>query len=139
MQIALPEIGLQYGQRNMLYTLFVVLTQKGGGIQPFQHLRWAEQELLKLDQGLTRHQAGTGIWVPPPCHPLCRDLILPFQLVTTPDRQQEAKVIALAAEMAQVFEQDEIFILAQPVWRLNHAQLAGPCPTPLSKYTPKGE
>ena len=45
----------------------------------------------------------------------------PFRLVTAPGPQQEARVIALAAEMAQVFEQEEIFVLAQPVWRLKHA------------------
>lgn len=133
MQIALPEIGLQYGQRHMLYTVFVVLTQNDGGIQPFRRVSWVEQEMLKLDQGLTRHQAGTGLWVPQPRHPICRDLVVPFQLVTTSGRQQEARVIALGAEMAQVLRQEEIFILAQPVWRLNHAQLTVPCPTQMIK------
>ena len=113
---------LLHGAAHMLYTLFVVLTQNSGGLQPFRHVHWAEQELLKLDQGLTRHQAGTGLWVPQPHHPVCRDLIVPFQLVTTPGRQQEARVIALAAEMAQVFQQEEIFVLAQPVWRLKNTR-----------------
>ncbi len=121
-----------HGTAQMLYTLFVVLTQNGGGLQPFRRMRWAEQELLKLDPGLTRHHAGTGLWVPPPRRPICRDLIVPFQLVTTLGRQQEARVIALGAEMAQVFEQEAIFILAQPVWRLKHTHLSMPFPTRVS-------
>ena len=113
------------GIRQMHYTLFVPLTQNDGSQQPIARIEWVEGELVKRAGGLTRYYPGHGLWVPPMRNDIYRDVIIPFHVVTPEKGQTDAWLVDLAAEIAQVFEQTEIFVFEQPVWLLEHEKTPG--------------
>ena len=123
----MPIIGNGVGPANaklqMHYTLFVPLTQNNGHHQPSERLNWIEQELMKRADGLTRYYPGHGLWVPSTTTTVCRDEIVPFHIVTANGPETETWLVELAAEIARVFEQDEVFVFTQPVWLLAPAPL----------------
>jgi len=115
-----PFVGLDQllSTSQMHYTIFVPLTQKDDTPQPAERLAWVEEQLVKRAGGLTLYYPSKGLWIPPTARPLCQDSILPVHLVMAPTAGAEAGLVELVAEITRRFEQDETFVLAQPVWRI---------------------
>lgn len=104
------------GTPKLLYTLYVPLTQNDGQLQPLERLEWVEEEIVKRAGGLTRYAPGEGLWVSSVTTPLCRDEVIPFHVVTADGPETEAWLTELVADIARVFEQQEVFVFAQTVW-----------------------
>lgn len=106
------------GQPYTHYTLYLPMTVHGGELAPPSMFQWAEQEITQEAGGLTRYHPGAGLWISPTTRVRTQDFILPYHIVAPRDPATHARLIALKAEIARVFEQEEIFLFTQPVWLL---------------------
>lgn len=100
-----------------LYTLFLPLNHNNGRLMQAGRLNWVQREILRYTGGLTRFPPGTGYWVDHTAK-IFRDQVMPIQVVTSADPEVEAWFAHQAAEMAVVLQQQQIFLFAQPIWRL---------------------
>ncbi len=115
---------------QVLYTMFVPLMRNEGGRQSADRLHWLERELMTLCGGCTRYYPGQGFWTSPMSLKSYRDLVLPLHSVVTQGSQQEAQMVDLAVQAARVFEQEEVFLFAQPVWQPEPLALPDQVPAP---------
>jgi hypothetical protein len=100
-----------------LYTLFLPLNHNNGRRIAAQRLGWAQREIMRYAGGLTRLAPSVGFWIGPSAK-VYRDTVLPIQTVAHSGPQAEAWFTRLAAEMAIILKQHQIFLFAQPVWLL---------------------
>ncbi len=96
-----------------LYTIFLPLKHNDGRVIQPVDMHWAQMEILHYASGLTRFSPCIGFWIENP--KVYRDLILPIQVALPPGPEAEAWFVRHASKMASVFEQKQIFLLAQSV------------------------
>ncbi len=97
-----------------LYTLFLPMNHNNGHPMQPERLCWAQQELVQFAGGLTCYPPSQGLWVN---HTMTvfKDLVLPIQSVVPASADADRYFARLAAEMARVLEQQQIFVFTQPV------------------------
>lgn len=111
-QIATPN-----GIPTTLYTLFPALGQKDVFRNQPAWLDWAQREFLHYAGGLTRFQCAIGFWIDPSGR-VYRDVVIPFQVVAPIGQKTEDWFISRAGEMAVMLGEQQIFLIAQTVWRM---------------------
>ena len=97
-----------------LITIYLPLHYNNGDPMDPQRLEWALDMLLKRFGGLTRYQPGVGFWVGP-AQKVFRDSVLPVLVVAPAGPETSAWFSTLAANLAVLLEQSEIFLFALPV------------------------
>jgi hypothetical protein len=108
------------GTPATLYSLFVPLSYNSGARVPKEQVNWVLSRIVRYAGGLTKHAPGVGLWVSPSAQ-VIRDQVLPIQIVVPPSQEAEHWFTCFAAEVAVVFEQECIFMVAQPLWQMGSA------------------
>lgn len=109
------------GAPASLYTLFLPLNHNDGRGMQSDRLKWAQEEILNYGVGLTLGSPGIGLW-PDRTGKVCRDRMLPLQAVASIGPEAEIWFAHLAAQLAVVLEQHQIFLFAQPVYLVKPAR-----------------
>ena len=113
----LGEMANLKGTPATLYTLFLPLNHNDGRRMQPERLIWAQRKILRYTGGLTECARGVGLWLDEAAK-VYRDSVLPIQTVAPTGPEAEAWFAHLAAEMAVVLDQHQLFIFTQPVWQL---------------------
>jgi hypothetical protein len=106
--------GQPNGSHNTLYTLFLPMNHNNGHPMQPERLHWAQQAIVRFAGGLTCFEPSLGFWVSPALTTV-RDFVLPVQSIVASGPEAERYFLRLAAEMAHVLEQQQIFVFTQPV------------------------
>jgi len=88
----------------MLYTTYLPLHHNDRSPMQTERLQHAQHEILRYASGLTRYAPGIGYWLSPTLG-LCRDLVLPLQVVVPAASETAAWFIQWVVEMAVLLEQ----------------------------------
>lgn len=119
------QIGNLIGTPATLYILFLPLHYNDGRrIQPAR-LSLAQREILRYAGGLTRFSPCVGFWIDRTARAY-RDLVLPVQTVVSTSPEADTWFAHLAAKMALLLEQQQIFLFAQPVMLIEATSLEFP-------------
>lgn len=108
------------------YVLFLPLNDNNGRQIENTQLQQAQQTVLSYAGGLTQLAPATGMWVGR-TGVVYRDQMRPIMVVTT-SPEAENWFTQWAAQLATLFQQEEIFLLAQPVRLVESVPLAMPLP-----------
>jgi len=100
--------------KKALYTLYLPINSNDGQPQPKERLAWALEEIARFAGGYTLLSVSQGAWVNNRGE-ICYDQVLPVQVVAPIGPESWAFLAHLVALLAQVLEQQEIFVHATPV------------------------
>ncbi|MGB0383466.1 MAG: hypothetical protein ACPGWR_01460 [Ardenticatenaceae bacterium] len=125
-------IGIQHQQPQKItattsatqYVLFLPLNYNNGRRIENRQLQQAQQTLLTYAGGLTQLAPATGMWIGR-TGTVYRDQMMPIMVVTTAP-EAESWFAQWATQMAILFGQEQIFLLAQPVRLIESVPLAVP-------------
>lgn len=122
------------GQAKCLYVLYLPLTDNQGRPQPRERLAWALTEVARFAGGYTALPPSDGAWVDGAGR-LCYDRVLPVWVVAPAGPEGWAFFERLAAVLARLLEQQEIFIHATPVILAPSDEAACSLLLPLNRYS----
>jgi hypothetical protein len=107
------------------YTVFVPLNHNDGHHMQEKRLEWILDRINSFAGGLTIFPFVIGFWVDAR-NKVIQDLLMLVQVVVVTDPVAEVFFTRLASELAVILEQQQIFIIAQPVHVVESISLLEP-------------
>lgn len=105
------------GNLATLYSVYLPLNDNDGRPMEAERLHEALAELVRFAGGLTRCGPGNGFWISGSGE-VAQDAVSPVQVVVPEDGLSHLWFTAWLRRMARILDQQEIFLFAQPVWRV---------------------
>jgi hypothetical protein len=96
-----------------LFSVYLPLTTNDGRPQPMSRLHYARDRIVAFAGGCTVLPTSEGLWVNEE-GTLCRDLVVPLLVLAPAGVKSEQFFGRLAAELALLLEQQEIFVTWTP-------------------------
>lgn len=104
----------EVGAGQVLYTIFLPVTDNGGRLFPAELLTHVPAVLATIAGGCTVQAEGRGFWIGPRGR-CCWDRITPLLIVASDHPAVRRRLLAVTARLGHLLQQEEIFVTVTPV------------------------
>ena len=111
--------------KKLRHSVYLPLNHNDGSMIEFSKLEQAVFALIEFSQGATCNPPGLGWWINWKEDKLYQDNIVVIDVMVSNSPEAEMFVMQWMIETARLLEQEENFVVSQPVWPIQTDTLIG--------------